>query len=102
MAGGLIECFLRALSSCRPSGSAIPRWFRFDDGDVTEAKMDDEEVHVYVYTCTYMDMYLDTSVIVELPIYQAHSQPPSLGGSICPAHCPTHPRCPTIDDITVQ
>ena len=36
---------------------------------------------------------------------QARSQPPSLGGSISPAHCPTHPRCPAIDNIpnaTVQ
>ena len=29
---------------CRPPGSNTVKWFKFDDGEVTEAKIDDEEV----------------------------------------------------------
>ena len=29
----------------RPPGSNVFKWFRFDDGEVVEAKIDDEEVH---------------------------------------------------------
>ena len=29
---------------CRPPGSNSVKWFKFDDGEVTEAKIDDEEV----------------------------------------------------------
>ena len=28
----------------RPPGSNAVKWFKFDDGEVTEAKIDDEEV----------------------------------------------------------
>lgn len=28
----------------RPAGSSSHKWFRFDDGEVVEAKIDDEEV----------------------------------------------------------
>jgi len=28
----------------RPPGSNAHKWFKFDDGEVTEAKMDDDEV----------------------------------------------------------
>ena len=28
----------------RPPGSNIYKWFKFDDGEVTEAKIDDDEV----------------------------------------------------------
>lgn len=28
----------------KPPGSNTPKWFKFDDGDVTEAKIEDEEV----------------------------------------------------------
>lgn len=28
----------------RPPGSNTVKWFKFDDGEVTEAKIDDEEV----------------------------------------------------------
>ena len=31
---------------CRPQGSSSHKWFRFDDGEVVEAKIDDEEVCV--------------------------------------------------------
>ena len=34
--------FLRPQSSSSPNSS--PKWFRFDDGEVLEAKIDDEEV----------------------------------------------------------
>ena len=29
---------------CRASDCLSTKWYKFDDGDVTEAKMDDEEV----------------------------------------------------------
>ena len=32
------------LNFCRPPGSNAPKWFKFDDGEVSEAKLDDEEV----------------------------------------------------------
>ena len=30
----------------RSQGSSSPKWYRFDDGEVVEAKIDDEEVCV--------------------------------------------------------
>jgi len=30
----------------RPPGSNPHKWFRFDDGEIIEAKMDNDEVHV--------------------------------------------------------
>ena len=30
----------------KPPGSNSPKWFKFDDGDVSEAKIEDEEVGV--------------------------------------------------------
>ena len=37
---------------CRPPGSNSVKWFKFDDGEVTEAKIDDEEVCAYCgYSC---------------------------------------------------
>ncbi len=35
----IIMCVCR-----KPPGSNSPKWFKFDDGDVTEAKIEDEEV----------------------------------------------------------
>jgi ubiquitin carboxyl-terminal hydrolase 9/24 len=37
--GGHYYSFIRV----RPQGSGSPKWFRFDDGEVVEAKIDDEE-----------------------------------------------------------
>ena len=35
---------------CRkPPGSNIPKWFKFDDGDFTEAKIEDDEVGMWFY-----------------------------------------------------
>lgn len=37
----------------RPPGSNSLKWFKFDDGDVSEAKLDDEEVHmVACWSCS--------------------------------------------------
>ena len=38
-------------SCCRPQGSSSHKWFRFDDGEVVEAKIDDEEVCVCAHVC---------------------------------------------------
>ncbi len=35
------------LSVFRPPGSTTSKWFKFDDGEVLEAKLDDEEVKLY-------------------------------------------------------
>ena len=40
----LYDLVIMVLSLCRPPGSNAPKWFKFDDGDVSEAKLDDEEV----------------------------------------------------------
>ncbi len=42
----------RSVDTCtcirKPPGSNNPKWFKFDDGDVTEAKIEDEEVSTVV------------------------------------------------------
>lgn len=32
------------MTHCRPPGASSLKWFKFDDGEVSEAKLDDEEV----------------------------------------------------------
>ena len=43
----------QSLIVCRPPGSAAPKWFKFDDGEVSEAKLDDEEVCIHAYKYTH-------------------------------------------------
>ena len=40
----LAVCLLLHVILSRPPGSNTVKWFKFDDGEVTEAKIDDEEV----------------------------------------------------------
>ena len=46
------------VSLCRPQGSGSPKWFRFDDGEVVEAKIDDEEVK-YCAVCVLYENRID-------------------------------------------
>ena len=43
-------CELNYLFFLRPPGSQVPKWFKFDDGEVSEAKMDEEEVDPLIIT----------------------------------------------------
>ena len=45
------------ISFLRPPGSNTPKWFKFDDGEVTETKIDDEEVQGLYYVCVHVFLY---------------------------------------------
>ena len=44
---------------CRkPPGSNTPKWFKFDDGDVTEAKIEDDEVAYALTVFLFNQLYI--------------------------------------------
>lgn len=68
-----IFVYLISLFIHRPPGSNMIKWFKFDDGEVTEAKIDDEEVHycyiIYIHVLfTCKDIYV-SSVYWDVHVY---------------------------------
>lgn len=42
----------------RPSGSSAYKWYKFDDGEVTEAKIEDEEVIAVTFDSIFKTLSL--------------------------------------------
>ena len=49
---------------CRPSVDCETRWYKFDDGEVSECVMDDDEVSLVVVLNLYMALKIGCSKIM--------------------------------------